>query len=122
MICAKSAREPKRVRARLAYLETASPAQDQVAHGHANILVDDLAVPLRCVVIAKDLHGPDDLDSRSIRRYDDDTLLVVAIFVVGVALAEDKMDSTAGVASAADPPSKESEYRIEVVEGYTNHL
>ena len=59
---------------------------------------------LRSIVIAKYLHGTNDLDPRGVGRYNNNTLLTVTIRVVGIALAEDEMQGTSWVTSSTDPP------------------
>lgn len=59
---------------------------------------------LRSIIITEYLHGSNDLNSRSISRYNNNTLLTVAIRIIRVALSEDKMQGTSWVTSTADPP------------------
>ena len=90
----------------MAHLEPFTPTQDKVAQGHANIVVNDLTVTLRCIVVAEHLHRPDHLDSGGVCRDEHDTLLAVLVRVVRVALTQDQVQSAARVAGAADVPAK----------------
>lgn len=60
-------------------LEAATPTEDEVRSRHADVLVLDLVVTFRRVVVAKHGHGADELDTRSVARDEDDTLLVVLV-------------------------------------------
>ena len=88
----------------MAHLKPFTPAKNQIPHRNTHVVINDLAVAFRSVVIAKDLHRPNHFYTWSIRRYNDDALLVVPVLVVRIALAEYKMDGTSRVACSADPP------------------
>lgn len=87
-----------------AYLEAFAPAQDKIAHRHANVLVYDFTVSLRRIIVPKDAHGAHNLDTRGIGRYNDYALLTVLVGVVGVTLAKNQVQGTARIASTADVP------------------
>ena len=86
------------------YLESFTPAKNEVAQRHSHIIINNFAVSLRSIVIAKYLHRTNDLDPRGVGRYNNNTLLTVTIRVVGIALAEDEMQGTSWVTSSTDPP------------------
>ena len=86
------------------YLEALAPAQNQVAQRYANVVVDDLAMSLRCIVVSEYLHRADDFHAWRVGRYDDDALLAVAVRVIRIALAKDEVHCAARVASTGDPP------------------
>ena len=89
-------------------LEAFPPSEYQVTQRHAHVVVHDLAMPLRRVVVAHDLHGPDDLHAGRVRRHEDDALLVVAVRVIWVALPENEVYGTARIPCTADPPTEET--------------
>ena len=89
---------------RVTYLKSFTPAKNEVAQGHSHIVIDNFTMSLRGIVIAKYLHGTDNLDPRGVSRYNNNPLLTVAVRVVGIALAEDEMQGTSWVTSTADPP------------------
>jgi hypothetical protein len=78
-------------------LKSPPPPSDEVSKRDANVSVDDLGVPLRRVVISKDVHRADDLYTRRVRRDDDDTLLDVSILVARIRFANDEMNSTSNI-------------------------
>ena len=85
-------------------LEALAPSIDKVADRHTNIVVDNFAVTLGSVVVAKDTHGTDDLDTRRVRRDDHNTLLPVLVRILGVALTEHQVESAAWVTGTTDVP------------------
>lgn len=91
---------------RCTYLKAFAPSENEIAHGDANILIDDLTMPFRRIIVPKHAHGSNDLDTGGIRRHDDDALLVVGAFVARIALAHDKVQFRAWVSRTADPPSR----------------
>ena len=88
-------------------LKALAPAQDQVAQGYTNIVVDNFAVTLWSIVVPEHLHRTNDLYSRSICGNNHYALLAVLVRVVWVALSEDKVQGAARITSAANPPAKE---------------
>lgn len=86
--------------------ESTTPSEHQVAERYTDVLVDYLTVSFRGVIISEHLHRTDDLDARSVRRYEYDTLLVVLVLVVGIALAHNKVNLATRVSSTADPPTQ----------------
>ena len=60
-------------------LKALAPAQDQVAQGYADVVVDNFAVTLWSIVVTEHAHGADDLYARRVGRNDDDTLLAVLV-------------------------------------------
>jgi hypothetical protein len=85
-------------------LESFAPAQDEITYWDSDVLVDDLAVAFRRVVIPKNLHGPDNLHTGGIRRYKDNTLLLICTLVSWVTLSEHQMNFATRVPSTRDPP------------------
>ena len=60
-------------------LKALAPSVDEVLHGDADVLVNDLAVPLWRIVVAEHAHGADDFHSRRVRGDDDDALLAIPV-------------------------------------------
>lgn len=75
-------------------------AADDAADGHANVLVDNLAVALGGVIIAEDSHWPYDLDALLLRVDNDERVTLVRRGVRGISYSEDDMDLVPRVASA----------------------
>lgn len=59
---------------------------------------------LRSIVITKYLHRTNNLNSWSIGRNNDNTLLTVAVRIIGITLSENEMQCTSWVTSTANPP------------------
>jgi hypothetical protein len=87
-------------------LKTTTPTKNKVAEGHTHIVINDLTVTLGGVVVPEHLHGSNDVDSGGVGGDENDTLLVVLVFVVRVALAQHKVDCATRIASTADPPAR----------------
>lgn len=85
-------------------LETTTPAADEVADRHADVLVQNLAVSLGRIIVSKHLHRSDDAHTGRVGGNDDDALLLVRVRVRRVALAHDEVKARSGVAGATDPP------------------
>ena len=67
-------------------LEPSTPASYQAfLFVELDIVVEDFAVSLGCIVVSKDLHGTDDLDSRVVGGDEDDgeSLVTVGVLWVG---------------------------------------
>ena len=77
---------------------------DDVCDGNLDVDELDLAVTLGSIIVSKNVHWAHDLDTRGIRRNNDDRLLAVLALVVGVALTHDQVDLAAGVTGTGDPP------------------
>jgi hypothetical protein len=69
-----------------------------------DVLVDDLAVALGGVVVAKDLHGADNLDTGGLGVDEEDRVALVPGRVSGVSLGDDNVDGATGVTGTRDPP------------------
>lgn len=84
--------------------EALPPAIHKVSHGHTDVLVDNFAVTLRRIIVAKNTHSTNDLNARCVGRDNDDALLSVPVRVLRIALAEDEVKSAARVTSTTDVP------------------
>lgn len=68
-------------------LESSAPTKHQVSQRHADIVIYDLRVALRCVIVPHDHHMTNDFDAGCISRDDHDALLLVRIGVIRVTLS-----------------------------------
>ena len=80
-------------------LKSAANAANNVRERDANVLVGDLEVPLRSIVVAEDFHRSEKLDTGSVGRHEDDSLLRV-LGCGGVRLAHHQVDGVPWVTSA----------------------
>lgn len=87
-------------------LESSAPAKNQVSQRHADIVVDDLRVALRCVIEPHDHHLTNNFDAGSISWDDHDALLFVRVGVIRVTLPQNKVDFCPRVPCATDVPGK----------------
>jgi hypothetical protein len=86
--------------------KTSAPPENDVIERNADLVVNDFAVTFWGVIITEYRHRANDFDTRSIRRYENNTLLIVNAFVVRVALAHNEMDLCSWVSCATDPPER----------------
>ncbi|RUS35366.1 hypothetical protein BC938DRAFT_471649 [Jimgerdemannia flammicorona] len=87
-------------------LEPTTLAQNHVLDRDTHVLKQDLAMTLWRVVIAEHGHGAHDGDARGVGGNDDEALLAMLFFVLGIALPHDEVDRAAWVTGARNPPLK----------------
>lgn len=88
------------------YLKAPTPSKDKVSERNPDILVDNLAMTLRCIVVTEDSHRADYLNARCVCGNYDHALLVISICVVGVTLSHDQVKFCPGISCSTDPPEK----------------
>ena len=86
--------------------KASAPSENEIVKGNTDIVVDDFAMTFWGVIVTEHFHRANDVDTRSICGYEDNTLLSVMVFVVRVALAHHKMDLCPWISCTADPPEK----------------
>ena len=84
-------------------LESAAFAEQHVSGRHANVLEQDLRVPVRRVVEAEHRQHALDAHAGRVHRHEDHRLLLM-LRRVGVAATHEDRDAAARVAGAGDPP------------------
>lgn len=87
------------------YLESFSPAKDQIAERYTDVVINNFTMSFRCIVVTKYLHGSDDIDSRGVGRNYYDALLIIWVRVSRVALAHNQVQLRPWIASTTDPPA-----------------
>lgn len=85
-------------------LKSAALTEHQVLGRNTHVVEGDVAVAVGGVVVAVDLEHSLDGDARQTSRDQDDRLLLVRIFVVGISLAHDDVELASRVAGTAGPP------------------
>ena len=88
--------------------KASAPSKHNVIKRNADVVVDDFAMTFRGVIVTKYGHRSNDLDTRSIRGYENNTLLFIMIFIVRVTFAHHEMDFCSWISCAADPPEKQT--------------
>src|ERR1700761_9767672 len=74
--------------------------------GDSYVLINDLTVPLRSVVVAKDFHGSYNFNSRRIGGHDNNALLIISLSIGGITFTKYKVKFGPGITRPTNPPDK----------------
>src|SRR5262249_49791555 len=85
-------------------LEAAAVPEEQVRGRYPDVLEEDLAVPVGCVVVAVDAEHAQDADPSRVAGHENHRLLLVAVGVPGVRLAHEDDDLAARIPDPRGPP------------------
>lgn len=85
-------------------LEAAALPEDHVPSRDADVVEGDMAMAVRCVVVAVDREHAVDCDTVGVGGDQDHGLLAVRVLVSAVKLAHDDVDGAAGVTGTGGPP------------------